>query len=107
MAYVRSSAFLAEGKLVIDVVFLCRWKSGEAVAADFAEIAAVRWVTASGALAHPKTPLWTRSTLVGRKSTAGTRLVSEAPPNLQSPLSSTQYPTTRLPKPPRPSIISP
>jgi 8-oxo-dGTP pyrophosphatase MutT (NUDIX family) len=63
MAYVRSSAFLAEGKLVIDVVFLCRWKSGEAVAADFAEIAAVRWVTASGALAHPKTPPWTRSTL--------------------------------------------
>jgi 8-oxo-dGTP diphosphatase len=63
MGYVRSSAFLAEGDPVADVVFLCRWQSGEAVAADLAEVAAVRWMTAAEAIAHPDTPPWTRLAL--------------------------------------------
>jgi 8-oxo-dGTP diphosphatase len=63
MAYVRSSAFVAEGDPVVDAVFLCRWKSGEAVAADPAEVAAVRWLTAAEAIAHPETPPWTRLAL--------------------------------------------
>ncbi len=63
MAYLRSSAFLAEGDPVVDVVFLCRWQSGEAVAADPAEVAAVRWLTATEAIAHPETPPWTRLAL--------------------------------------------
>ncbi len=64
MAYVRSSAFLAEGEAVVDVVFLCRWKSGQAQAVDPAEVAAVRWMTAAEAIAHPETPPWTRLSLV-------------------------------------------
>lgn len=63
MAYVRSSAFLAEGDPVVDVVFLCRYKAGTAVAVDPAEVAAVRWMTASEAIAHPETPPWTRLSL--------------------------------------------
>jgi 8-oxo-dGTP diphosphatase len=63
MAYLRSSAFVAEGDPVVDVVFLCRWKSGEAVAADPGEVAAVRWMTAAEAIAHPETPPWTRLAL--------------------------------------------
>ena len=63
MAYLRSSAFLAEGDPVVDVVFLCRWKSGEARAADPAEVAAVRWMTAAEAIAHPETPPWTQLAL--------------------------------------------
>jgi 8-oxo-dGTP diphosphatase len=63
MAYLRSSAFLAEGDPVVDVVFLCRWKSGEAIAADPGEVAAVHWMTAAEAIAHPETPLWTRLAL--------------------------------------------
>jgi len=63
MAYVRSSTFVAESVPVMDVVFLCRWKSGEAVAADLVEVAAVRWMTAVEAIAHPETPLWTRLAL--------------------------------------------
>jgi 8-oxo-dGTP pyrophosphatase MutT (NUDIX family) len=59
MAYVRSSAFVAEGKPVIDVVFLCRWKSGEAVAADPGEVSAVRWMTAAEAISQLETPPWT------------------------------------------------
>jgi 8-oxo-dGTP pyrophosphatase MutT (NUDIX family) len=63
MAYLRSSVFLAEGDPVVDVVFLCRWKSGTAFAADPAEVAAVRWLTAGEAIAHPETPPWTRLSL--------------------------------------------
>lgn len=63
MAYLRSSAFLAEGDPVVDVVFLCRWKSGEARALDPSEVAAVRWMTAAEAVAHPETPPWTRLSL--------------------------------------------
>jgi 8-oxo-dGTP diphosphatase len=63
MAYVRSSAFVAEGNPVVDVVFLCRWKSGVAAAADPAEITAVRWMTAAEAIAHPETSSWTRVAL--------------------------------------------
>jgi 8-oxo-dGTP pyrophosphatase MutT (NUDIX family) len=63
MAYVRSSAFVAEGDPVVDVVFLCRYKAGTATAADPAEVAAVRWMTAAEAIAHPETPPWTKLSL--------------------------------------------
>jgi 8-oxo-dGTP diphosphatase len=60
MIYIRSSAFVAEGDPVVDVVFLCRYKAGEAFAADPAEVAAVHWLTADEVMAHPETPPWTR-----------------------------------------------
>jgi 8-oxo-dGTP pyrophosphatase MutT (NUDIX family) len=63
MAYVRSSAFLAMGEPVVDVVFLCRWQAGSAVAADPAEVAAVHWLTPAEILAHPGIPPWTRLAL--------------------------------------------
>lgn len=63
MAYVRSSAFLAEDSPVVDIVFLCRWKSGEAMAADPAEVAAVRWMAAPEIIEHPEIPPWTRLAL--------------------------------------------
>jgi 8-oxo-dGTP diphosphatase len=63
MAYVRSSAFVAEGDPVVDVVFLCRHKAGTAVAADPVEVAAVRWMTAAEAIAHPETPPWAKLSL--------------------------------------------
>lgn len=63
MAYVRSNAFVAEGDPVVDVVFLCRHKAGTAVAADPAEVAAVRWMTAAEAIAHSETPPWTKLSL--------------------------------------------
>ena len=63
MAYIRSSAFVAEGDPVVDVVFLCPYKAGTAVAADPSEVAAVHWMTAAEAIAHPETPPWTRLSL--------------------------------------------
>jgi 8-oxo-dGTP diphosphatase len=64
MAYVESKAFVADdGEPVIDVVFVCRYKSGRAVAADPGEVAAIRWMTARQVLEHPKAPPWTRQSV--------------------------------------------
>lgn len=63
MVYLRSSAFVAEGIPVVDVVFLCRWRSGEAVAVDPGEVSAVRWMSADEATTHPEVPPWTRLSL--------------------------------------------
>jgi 8-oxo-dGTP diphosphatase len=63
MAYLRSSAFVAEGDPVVDVVFLCRYKAGTATAADPGEVAAVRWMALAEAIAHPETAPWTRHSL--------------------------------------------
>lgn len=63
MVYVRSSAFVAAGCPVVDVVFLCRHKAGTAVVADPDEVAEVHWMTAGEAIAHPETAPWTRESL--------------------------------------------
>jgi 8-oxo-dGTP diphosphatase len=64
MVYLRSSAFVAVGYPVVDVVFLCRHKEGIARAADPGEVAAVHWMTVGEAIAHPETAPWTRESLV-------------------------------------------
>jgi 8-oxo-dGTP pyrophosphatase MutT (NUDIX family) len=63
MVYVESHSFVAEGDPVVDVVFLCRYESGEAVAADPDEVAAVRWMTAQEILDRPQTAPWTRRSI--------------------------------------------
>jgi 8-oxo-dGTP pyrophosphatase MutT (NUDIX family) len=63
MVCVRSSAFVADGNPVVDIVFLCRCKSGTASAADPDEVAEVHWMTAAEAITHPETAPWTRESL--------------------------------------------
>ena len=63
MIYVESKSFVADGDPVVDVVFLCRYHSGEAVVGDPDEVAAVHWMTAEEVLRHPKTPTWTRQSI--------------------------------------------
>jgi len=61
LIYVDSTAFVADdGQPVINVVFLCRHRAGDArpVASD--EIAQVVWMTAAEVLADPRTPPWAR-----------------------------------------------
>lgn len=60
MAYVCSSHFFTDdGDAVIDVVFLCRYASGDAHIADSAEVEAIHWLTAEEIGAHPAAPAWT------------------------------------------------
>ena len=57
VVYVESHTF-GNDPPCLDVVFLCRYVSGDARAIDPAEVSAVQWMTFSEALAHPKTPPW-------------------------------------------------
>jgi 8-oxo-dGTP diphosphatase len=64
MQYVESKSFIADDGLpVIDIVFLCRYESGEPHALDPAEVASVEWMTFDAIMAHPKTPVWTKQSL--------------------------------------------
>jgi 8-oxo-dGTP diphosphatase len=64
VVYLESKAFVADdGEPVVDVVFLCRYRSGEPAVGDPGEVAAVRWMTAEEILAHPEIPPWTRQSI--------------------------------------------
>ncbi len=64
LRYVESKLFaVASGALVIDIVFLCRYRSGTPRIADTSEVAAIVWMRPEEILAHPKTPPWTRASL--------------------------------------------
>jgi 8-oxo-dGTP diphosphatase len=58
MAYVDSGSFVAGDDQIVDIVFLCRYQSGEPRACDADEVAAVQWMTPAEILAHPKSPPW-------------------------------------------------
>ena len=59
IAYIESNAFVADdGEPVINIVFLCRYKTGTPTAVDPNEVAAVRWLSAQEILTHPKAPVW-------------------------------------------------
>lgn len=64
LIYVESKSFVTDdGDPVVDIVFLCRYRSGEATAIDAAEVAGLSWMTAAEVAAHPKTPPWIRQSI--------------------------------------------
>ncbi len=73
MAYVRSSQFTLEtGESVVDIAFLCQFKSGEAHVADPDEVAEVLWLTVEEIDAHNRTPPWTRAAVTAAEATRKT-----------------------------------
>jgi ADP-ribose pyrophosphatase YjhB (NUDIX family) len=61
LVYVDSTAFVADdGQPVINVVFLCRYRAGEARPLAPDEVAQVEWMAAAEVLADPRTPPWLR-----------------------------------------------
>lgn len=59
MAYVQSSHFIAnDGDLVIDVIFLCRYKSGESHIHNVGEVGAILWLDISEILQHLSSLPW-------------------------------------------------
>ena len=57
--YVDSTAFVADdGQPVVNVVFLCRHRAGDARPVAPEEVAQVVWMTAAEVLADPRTPPW-------------------------------------------------
>ena len=60
---VTTNYFEADGVPVINIVFLCRYVSGEAQATDPNEVEEIYWMTVEETLSHPKCMPWTQSYL--------------------------------------------
>ncbi len=64
MVYVQSSHFIMnDHDLVVDIVFLCRYETGEPRIADSAEVEKILWLTASEILDHALCPPWIKSSI--------------------------------------------
>lgn len=62
--YVSSSAFVGDdGEAVVDIVFLCRHESGEAVIGEPEEVAELMWLTPDEVRDHPTAPIWTKAAI--------------------------------------------
>ena len=65
VVYVESKSFtIADGTGVIDIVFLGRYLSGEAVAGDPDEVGSLAWLTFDEVKTHPKCPPWTLDSII-------------------------------------------
>lgn len=63
MEYVESKTFATDSdQEVLDVVFLCKYKSGK-VNAKSDEVANVFWLTTEEIMVHPSTPPWIRQSI--------------------------------------------
>lgn len=63
ITYVESHSFVGDGEPCVDVVFLCRYKYGEARTGDPGEVGSVHWMTYKEIMEHPDTPEWTKQSL--------------------------------------------
>jgi NADH pyrophosphatase NudC (nudix superfamily) len=63
VTYVESHSFVWEGEPVVDVVFLCRYKEGQACPGDPLEVESVVWMSYEEVLEHEKAPEWTKESL--------------------------------------------
>jgi 8-oxo-dGTP diphosphatase len=58
--YLESKTFVSsQNEPVVDIVFLCRWQSGEPRIIDPHEVESVSWMTAEEIYAHPNAAQWT------------------------------------------------
>jgi 8-oxo-dGTP diphosphatase len=64
MAYIESASFLTDaGDLVVDLVFLCKYKGGTPSIGDEEEVDGLRWMTAQEIVHSSEIPDWTRRSI--------------------------------------------
>lgn len=63
ITYVESHSFVGDGEPCVDVVFLCRYKDGEALPGDPEEVESVAWMRYDEVLQNPDAPEWTKQSL--------------------------------------------
>lgn len=63
LSYVQSSHFIAGDDLVVDIVFLCRYETGEPRIADIQEVENILWLTAAEVMEHSLCPPWTQAAM--------------------------------------------
>ena len=64
MHYLESKSFLlADGQVVVDVVFVCKYKSGEAKPVDTDEVGEIYWMTCEEILENEKALIWLKESI--------------------------------------------
>ncbi|GAB4514986.1 MAG: hypothetical protein OHK0046_17840 [Anaerolineae bacterium] len=64
MVYVHSTHFITDNHdLVVDVVFLCRYATGEPRIADLEEVESILWLTTAEVIEHSLCPPWTQTSI--------------------------------------------
>ena len=62
--YVHSTSFLTDtGENVVDIVFLCEYKSREAFSKSHDEVEEVLWLTTDEILNHPNSPIYLKESI--------------------------------------------
>ena len=62
--YLESKTFpLADGQLVVDIVFVCKYKSGEARVVDSNEVGEIYWMTCEELLQDERALSWLKESL--------------------------------------------
>ncbi|KYG35292.1 NUDIX hydrolase [Alkalihalobacillus trypoxylicola] len=57
LKYVHSTSFISDtGESVVDIVFLCEYDNGKAIAKSTNEVESVHWMTAQQVFEHPNAP---------------------------------------------------
>lgn len=64
MHYVESKSFISDkGQAVIDIVFLCEYKSGEVRCVSMDEVSEVHWMIAKDIINNVNSPVWLRESI--------------------------------------------
>lgn len=63
VTYVESHSFIGDGEPCVDIVFLCRYKDGEASPGDPEEVDSVIWMSYEEVLDNENAPVWTKESL--------------------------------------------
>ncbi len=62
MKYVCSTSFITDkGENVVDIVFLCKYESGDAFAKSKDEVEAIFWLSTDDVLSYPNCPDFLKS----------------------------------------------
>jgi 8-oxo-dGTP diphosphatase len=64
MIYVESKAFVTDKEeVVVDMVFLCKYESGEAKPMSLDEVSEVYWMSTSDILENKNSPIWLKESI--------------------------------------------
>lgn len=62
--YVESKSFISDkGQVVIDIIFLCKYQSGEPKCMSADEVSGVYWMSCSEILGSKNTPMWLKESI--------------------------------------------
>jgi len=62
--YIESGSFISDGgDPIVEVVFLCRYKSGQPYCVDTDEVAEVYWMSIDEIIHNKKTPIWVKRSI--------------------------------------------